>query len=276
MHRLFVLALLGSSAFGLQVAQAADFIPTPPPVIVEEKPDYSGWYIRGDVGYLFESKTDLNYRMWDSHDEHDSRYHFDRVRHQSGFTAGAGVGYRVATHFRTDLSADYYSFDTKGESRCPRVPFRESFAYGYGGNDACTLNDTSSADVWTVMANAYVDLPYFGMVTPYFGAGIGAAHVSYGEMRNVITNKYTGEAFFEDKHQGENSWRFASSLMAGASIDITRNLALDAGYRYTRVFSGDAFGFDTADIADGATGVQSKDNGFNIHALRAGLRYSFF
>ena len=64
--------------------------------------------------------------------------------------------------------------------------------------------------------------------------------------------------------------------MAGASVDLTHSLALDVGYRYTRVFEGDAFKFDASDRAAGATGVQGRDNGFNMHTVRAGLRYSFF
>lgn len=271
MNRLFVLALLGSSAFGPTIASAADlFVPPPPIQIVEEiKPNYTGWYIRGDVGYLFKSRTDWNYRLFDR--DEWSEYHYDRVDHKSSWTAGAGVGYRFAEHFRTDVAADYYSFDTEGRSRCPQTGPFTSAPFSPG----CNIADRSDADVWTVMANAYVDLPYMGIVTPYFGAGIGVAHVSYGDLHNDIKDG-AGTVVFTDVHKGEDSVRFASSLMAGASIDITERVALDAGYRYTRVFSGDAYGFDTEDKALGATGVQTKDNGFNIHAVRAGLRYTFF
>ena len=63
--------------------------------------------------------------------------------------------------------------------------------------------------------------------------------------------------------------------MAGASFDLTQQLKLDAGYRYTRISEGDAFGYDAADIAFGARGVQGRDNGFDVHTVRAGLRYEF-
>ncbi|MFD2236112.1 outer membrane protein [Aureimonas populi] len=268
MNRLFVLALAGASAFNFGVASAADiFVPPPIEYVEEVKPDYTGWYIRGDAGYLFESKTDWNYRMFGQDDF--SEYHYDRVKHKSGYTVGAGVGYRFAEHFRTDVSADYYSFDIEGNSRCPIAPFAGSFGPG------CSFDDRSDADVWTVMANAYVDLPYFGPLTPYFGAGIGFAHVSYGDLKNDIRDA-SGSVVFSDVHSGEDSWRFASSLMAGVSYDVIKNVALDVGYRYTRVFDGDAYGWDTEDTALGATGVQTRDNGFDIHAVRAGLRYTFF
>jgi opacity protein-like surface antigen len=254
---------LGSSALGISAGHAADIFVPPPPVMVEEvKPDYTGWYIRGDVGYVFESGSDWNYYVYP---DDQTRFFYDEVDHRDGFTVGGGVGYRFAEHFRTDVTADYYSFDIDGSGKCPPQVF--------GGG--CDYDDSSDADVWTVMANAYVDLPYMGPVTPYFGAGIGFAHVSYGDLSNKISFD-GGEPFFEGTHKGEDSWRFASSLMAGASIDITRNLALDAGYRYTRVFEGDAYGYDEFDRALGASGVQTEDSGFDIHAVRAGLRYSFF
>lgn len=263
-NRLFVLALLGTSALALPAANAADIILPPVEYVEEVKDDYSGWYIRGDVGYTFSSETDGKYKLYqDAHFDWQPRYHYDELTFEDSYSVGAGVGYRWAEHFRTDASVDYYGLDVKGRSSCAAVL----------GN--CYYDDKSDADVWTVMANAYVDLPYMGPVTPYFGAGIGFAHVSYGDLNNDIKDGF-GNVTYSDVHEGEDSWRFATSLMAGASIDITKNLALDAGYRYTRVYEGDAWGYDTNDKAAGASGVQTEDNGFNIHAVRAGLRYSFF
>ncbi len=266
MNRL-VVALLAGATFFPVAARAADIIEPLIPIIEEAPIPYSGWYIRGDVGYVFSSKADGSYRYYDTY----KKAYWDEFRYSSfesdeTFTVGGGVGYRWAEHFRTDLTADYYDFDIKGNARC---------AYSFG-ND-CRFNDKSSADLWTVMANAYVDLPYFGPITPYAGAGIGFAHVSYGKMDNEICTVTCGDPNnYFGVHEGVDSWRFATSLMAGASIDLTQALALDVGYRYTRIYEGDAFRYDAKDIAYGASGVQGKDGGFNIHAVRAGLRYSFF
>lgn len=261
-----VLGLLAGIAL-VPAAQAADIIEPIIPIIEPELP-YSGWYIRGDVGYVFSSETDGSFRYYDAHkNKYGDDFRYSSIEFGDTWTAGGGVGYRWAEHFRTDVTVDYYDFDVKGRSSC-------AYSYGYGD---CRYNDTSSADVWTAMANAYVDLPYLGPITPYFGAGIGAAYVSYGRMHNEICDGGCGkESNYVGYHDGASDWRFASSLMAGASVDLTHSLALDLGYRYTRVFSGDAFEFDDADKLAGASGVQSKDNGFNIHAIRAGLRYSFF
>ena len=131
------------------------------------------------------------------------------------------------------------------------------------------------------MANAYVDLPKMGMVTPYLGAGLGAAYVKYDTWK---TQEVCSICTYTSDKDGLDSWRFAMALMAGVSYDLTDQLKLDLGYRYLRVNGGKAYGYDAADRSTnpfgnaegpGATGTQAKDNGFNIHTVRAGLRYEF-
>ncbi|WP_062113683.1 outer membrane protein [Aureimonas sp. AU40] len=265
MNRLVVAVLAGASLFPI-AAKAADII-EPIPVVEETPADYSGWYIRADAGYVFSSETDGSFRYFDAYSgNYGDEFRYSSIELKDSYSLGAGVGYRWAEHFRTDLAVDYYDFDVKGRSDCP-----------YSGGSGCRFNDSSKADLWTVMANAYVDLPYFGPITPYFGAGIGFANVSYGDMRNEICSTTCGDPNnYLGVHEGEDSWRFANSLMAGASIDLTHSLALDVGYRWTHVYEGKAFAFDAQDRAAGASGIQGRDNGFDIHAVRAGLRYSFF
>lgn len=255
-----VLSCLSAASHAADIIEPI-YVEPPAPVYEEPvKEDYSGWYIRGDAGYLFGSSTSADYSVYG---RDGSRYYYDELELKGSYTVGAGVGYRVAEHFRADVSLDYYDLDIDGRSNCPDF-------------DGCSYNDHATADIWTAMANAYVDLPYFGPVTPYFGAGLGFAHVGYGTMQNEICTPTCGaEGNFVGYHGGEDSWRFASSLMAGGSLDITKQLKLDVGYRYTRVFEGDAFGYDQVDSAFGASGVQGRDHGYDLHAVRAGLRYEF-
>lgn len=268
MNRL-ALGLLASAFMMPAGAFAADILEPIPVVATPVPDDYSGWYIRGDVGYVFSSSTDGHYRAYDTNfGRYTDEFHYSDIDFGDTYSLGGGVGYRWAEHFRTDLTVDYYDLDDiKGSSDC-------SYSFGLGN---CRYNDSSSADVWTAMANAYVDLPYFGPITPYFGAGIGAAYVDYGSLNNEICTPDCGvSGNYVGTHEGYDDWRFATALMAGASIDLTHSLALDVGYRYTHVYGGDAFSFDEGDRALGAAGVQLKDNGFDIHTVRAGLRYSFF
>ena len=56
--------------------------------------------------------------------------------------------------------------------------------------------------------------------------------------------------------------------MVGASYCLTDKAELDAGYRYTRVGGGNMFG--------NAVGAgPGYDDGFDVHEVRGGLRYSF-
>jgi opacity protein-like surface antigen len=56
--------------------------------------------------------------------------------------------------------------------------------------------------------------------------------------------------------------------MAGASVDLTQNLKLDAGYRYRHINGGKMFEGGQY-LGDG------YDKGMDIHDVRVGLRYMF-
>ncbi|WP_244400907.1 outer membrane protein [Aurantimonas manganoxydans] len=291
---LTTVALIGAVSSFSSFAKAADIIeeqpyfPPPAPVIVEEVAT-GGWYLRGDVGYVFKSKTDGYYDFYnigntspEAYDDDwvrgiDSTEHYDEISLKNSANFSIGAGYRVSDHFRTDLTVDYMRTGVSGSSKCAYL-----VEIGYGldpTNNNCRYDDSSRASIWTTMANAYVDVGTYGKITPYIGAGLGFAHVKYDDMNNTIScdGGLCGSetSIYKGVHKGESSWRFASSLMAGASVDITHKLKFDAGYRYTRISSGDAFAFDEQDRSFGASGVQGSDNGFNIHAVRAGLRYEF-
>ncbi|WP_102957595.1 outer membrane protein [Mangrovicella endophytica] len=289
MNRLLILAVLGTTVLTPAAGWAADIIEEPIDIVepLPEKPDYSGWYIRGDVGYVFKSKTSGDYNFWNPGplggnptytQGIDNREFYDSFELKNTASFGVGAGYRFNDFVRADLTVDYFRTDVKGSSQCGYL-VETGYLLDPVDND-CRYDDSSKATVWTTMANAYVDIGHYGIITPYVGAGAGFAYVKYDDLHNVIscngepcgnqTDIYIGE------HGGETSWRFASSLMAGATFDLTDQLKLDAGYKYTRINEGDAFGYDGPDRETGASGVQTRDHGFDIHAIRAGLRYEFF
>lgn len=283
MKKMLMTTVAAIGAWSMVVpANAADiieepvYVAPPAPVVVQT----SGWYLRGDIGYNFKSKTDGHYDFYNvgfGNDGVDNTEFYDDISLKGSANFGIGVGYRVTDHFRTDLTVDYFRTGVEGSSRCGYL-----VEIGYGldpVNNNCRYDDSSHASVWTAMANAYVDIGTYGRITPYIGAGLGFAHVKYDDMENEISCGGglcgTETEIYHGTHPGESSWRFASSLMAGASVDITDQLKFDAGYKYTRIAKGDAYGYDDADRAAGADGVQGKDHGFNIHTVRAGLRYEF-
>ena len=246
------------------------YVPAPPPVEVVST---AGWYLRGDVGYVFshEGEGDYRYVQSDGFTGKDflQRQHYERFKTDSAFYVGGGLGYRLNDFARFDVTADYFSSDLRGSTNC----------VGYSSS-TCKYDDKSDVDIWTVMANAYVDFYRSGRFSTYVGAGAGGAYVDYGDLKNKYScspaaasyEPLCGQTF---SHEGYAKWRFAASLMAGATFDITDHLKFDAGYKYTRISSGDAFGFDALDKSFGYSGVQGRDHGFDIHTIRAGLRYEF-
>lgn len=266
----------------VSAASAADLIVQEPVFEPLPQPALAGWYLRGDIGYNFKSKTGGKWDFWNQYEEPyrgvDDTFNYDDFSLKGGASYGVGVGYRFNDMLRTDLTLDYFRASINGRTNCP------SYVKSTHGlnpvEDNCHYEDNSKASVWTAMANAYVDLPHVGPLTPYLGAGIGAAYVKYDTWK---TSEICPGCTFQSDKDGFDSWRFAMALMAGVSYDLTDQLKLDLGYRYLRVNGGNAYGYDEQDRqvinqygqGAGADGPQAKDNGFNIHTVRAGLRYEF-
>ena len=215
----------------------------------------SGWYLRGDAGWSYNKMRGAQFFQGSNATLRD----FDSSRLKSGFTIGGGVGYQINDHFRADVTLDYM-FNSK---------FRGSTTGGCGVAVACTSRDVASLNALSLLANAYVDIGKYGIVTPYVGAGIGGTYVNWGNLGN--TSCETGNPGNCDPtitHRGKKSWRFTYALMAGASVDVTCNLKADLGYRFRHVTKGEMFGYNLG-------GGPGYDKGFYTHEARAGLRYSF-
>jgi opacity protein-like surface antigen len=251
-------ALAGVAAALVFPAAAAD-IQEPPPVIEAPEPapvyeapaEVGGWYIRGDIDYHWSDVDDIEYITYGAPGETNE---FTVAELKGAMSLGAGVGYQINNYFRTDLTADYWF----------KAKFRGSTT-GVGAPCApaaiCISDDRSSFSALLLLANAYVDLGTYHGITPYIGAGIGGAYVKWDKLRNTA-----GGITFE--HEGSKGWRFAYAAMAGASYCLTRNVKLDAGYRFSRIEGGRMFEF-----ASGAG--PGFDDGINTHEVRAGLRYQF-
>jgi opacity protein-like surface antigen len=257
---------------------AADLYVEPPEAPpVEPAPAYSGWYIRGDVGYVFKSRNQGN---WDFYNQFpgvegiDDTYRYDHLDFKGAASFGGGVGYRFNDYLRADATLDFFHAKISGGTECPfMIKTDPQHALPFGSD--CHYDNGASADVWAPMVNAYVDLPGMGAITPYVGVGVGAAFVDYGKLslQEVCGDCPAGYTPYAATHEGLSEWRLAGSAMAGLSYRLSDHFLLDAGYKYTRVASGKAFAYDAADKSFGAKGAQIRDNGFDFHALRVGVRY---
>src|SRR5690606_28253650 len=212
-----------------------------------------GWYLRGDIGHRWSELRGTEYITYGGEEVNPGTNQFTWTDLSGAASLGAGVGYQINRHFRTDLTVDYwFKSDFRGST----------LGDGSGGcTNPCIISDTSTYSALLLMANAYVDLGTYAGITPYVGGGIGGARIKWGDLYNDIADR-------TDRHEGAKEWRFAWSLMAGASYCLTQNLQLDAGYRYTRINGGRMF----EEFSEAGPGF---DSGFNVHEARAGIRYAF-
>ncbi|MCH6204394.1 porin family protein [Brucella ciceri] len=241
----------------VSVALAADIIEPVPevPEVVVAPPAVGGWYLRGDIGYSKAKFKDADYATIDNCDTcgggsptFGSNTLYGDLK--GSFLVGGGVGYQVTDYFRTDLTVDYMT----------RAKF-DGHTYGSAcnGDINCASDERGRFSALSILANAYVDLGNFAGFTPYVGAGIGGTRVKWGDLDDV---RYGGT------QEGAANWRFTYALMVGASVDLTHNLKLDAGYRYRHINGGKMFEGNQW-IGDG------YDKGMNVHDVRVGLRYMF-
>jgi opacity protein-like surface antigen len=245
---LFAAALSGVSA----PVMVADLLPPPPPVggaaVVSELG--TGWYLRGDVGYVDYSKPkeELGYSVG---------LPFDSIKLDNTWSVGGGLGYAFNGWFRADVTADY-----RADADITALSSGSNYVNGFS-------TDTLKLESTTVLLNGYLDLGNWSGVTPYVGAGIGFAYNnlhSYWSRITCLTAICTA-AFSQEpvQHVAGRKTNVAWALMAGAAVDLGMGLKADLGYRYVR-------------IGEGKTELDTDGFGFKLkpldaHEVRLGVRY---
>ncbi|MBO0663575.1 porin family protein [Jiella sp. CQZ9-1] len=250
-------------------AMAADLPPLYDTPVYQDVPELqpveigTGWYLRGDVGYQFKSHLPTSYDLYQvtvngtTTTRNDFSGTSDDVSLANSAIFSGGIGYQFTDYLRADVTGGYWK-DHLDAANFPQV------------------NSVVGTDVtaWQVMANAYVDLGTYAGFTPYVGAGAGAVHLAY-EASCVYGGSSCGSTYTVNTENSAD-WRFAYSLMAGVSYDISPNLKFDLGYRFTDV-RGAGVTKITGTTANGdALGIAIDDNGFKRHIIQAGLRYSLW
>lgn len=233
-YRTLLISLLATTALGAKVVstQAAD-LDMPLTSLPEQQVTFgSGWYIRGDIAatknYAYEATSVPNSQYFRSNVVPTSNW---------GYDLSLGGGYAFTNNIRGDLVVDFHQ------------------PSGVSGLTYCVNSSSYTCDMnakfrsYDALANVYYDFGPFGALTPYVGAGVGAA---FGQRRfglNDTSGYYQGSASYHN---------LAWALMAGVAIDIYAHTKLDIGYRY---------------VDNGK--VQGSDFSTNLHyhEIRAGIRY---
>ncbi|MER0238273.1 outer membrane protein [Fulvimarina sp. MAC8] len=258
------------SLLGWSTAHAADLPPIYSTPIYEAAPELqpveigNGWYLRGDVGYAFESMTDADWTIECTGQAcppaFPQRGQYSDLDVDGDFEFTLGAGHRFTDYLRADVTA---------------TRFKTDVTFADGAYDNLRSGDLTA---WQVMANGYFDLGTYVGLTPYVGGGVGATHV---KMEQATCSYLGGSCTFDNTFtydtQETSDWRFTYSLMAGVSYDINKSLKLDVGYRYSDVEGADMPRMSVTHIQDGDKfSLEQKDDGFDRHAITVGLRYSLW
>ncbi|MBO4226936.1 outer membrane protein [Bradyrhizobium neotropicale] len=264
-----VKSLFAAGAVSLisSVAFAADMPIAPPPAYgpppVE---DFGGWYLRGDIGFSNQSVKEVrngNNALYTPLLSLNQQTGFD-----TGGIFGVGVGYQFNNWFRADITGQY-----RGRTNFHGQDLA-TFPIGGGVVGAGVDNYTASKSEWLVLANAYVDLGTWWCVTPFIGAGVGAARVTVSNFTDQgladISPNVIGPGFA--LANSASKWNFAWAAHAGLAYKVSPNLTLEVAYSYV-------------DLGSGLTGPVTTFQGFTTnnpmnfrditsHDLKLGVRWN--
>ena len=240
-------AALAFAAVLPAAARAADYLPPPPSLeaVEEERVTFgTGWYLRGDLA----ASQDVKLSVGGTTLPRNSDFF-------NSWGAGLGFGYKYNDWFRTDVTGDWnnprqFRGNTVAGLPCQIGAVGTPFGPGpYTGSvgvySACSDYVNARIQAFNVLFNGYVDLGTWAGVTPYVGAGVGFTNIYQKFTRNwymgngnayapVWTDPFTQGTYqaYWDQTRSVNSFQFAWAAMAGFSYAITRNAAIDIGYRY--------------------------------------------
>ena len=238
--------ILGLSA----PAVAADFSPPPPPPAGPIASELgSGWYLRGDAGWVDFSdpgKAPLGAGL-----------PFDRVGLRETWSVGGGIGYQINNWFRTDVTADW-----RNDAKFFGVNSGSNYVNGYS-------IDNGKIESSTLLLNGYIDFGRWYGFTPYVGAGVGVAQNHFHSYAGQVTCLTLAcgpiGPQLPTPIPSHTTYNLAWAVMAGVAFDLGYGFKLDAGYRFVHV--GDArTGVD-------AFGVGSKAKALDAQEVRLGVRY---
>ncbi len=252
------LAVISAPALAADIPQR----PVPVPHAVMK-----GWYLRGDIGMTNQQIDSIDNVLFDT--TADLVIHDDNF--EAGMSFGGGVGYMFNSWFRVDVTGEY-----RGETE-------------FHGFDTWTdvnldprFNDyTAKKSEWLALVNAYVDLGSWHGISPFVGAGVGAANIEIRSFRDAgIAYGTPGDPAtgfptmaFADDH---DEWNFAWALYAGLGFEVTPATTLELAYRYLDM--GDGESGDICAFDDPTCGIDNPMTFEDVtsHDLRLGVRYTFW
>ncbi len=229
--RAFALAA-GVSLSAGEAALAVGLPPAPdlPPATAASE-EFSGWYLRGDLGAGFETAPDPGSRTGGVTPSLAlpllspfavSAFH-GATPAASG-TIDAGAGYVFNPWFRMDATLEYRFGGRLRSLYAIDEPSRLA-AYGRVRAGVSSL---------VALVNGYVDLGNYWGATPFVGAGVGVADNALSGVSDAgLAFSGTGAAVpAGGLFSNASRTHFAWALTAGLDFDVAPNLKLELSWRY--------------------------------------------
>jgi len=209
-----------------------------------EREEKNGFYATYGAGTLTMSDSDWDYKLSNS-----TTTHAGDISYDSDFTQEVGIGYKFGS-IRGELT--YLSLSGNADSTTPT-------------NDGAAVTGFGDVKVDSVMASAYIDLPFLRVskMTPYIGGGIGLANVS-SEDGTFDEVKDTGNGLNDNDAiliHGGDEIAFGYQGKIGANFEISKKA--------------DLFGEATYAGADDVKINTVNYKNIGGFGFRAGVRYSF-
>jgi opacity protein-like surface antigen len=274
----------GAASLLSHAALAAD-MPMAPPAYYPPPPveDPSGWYLRGDIG--FSNQQVKNIRHSDPANYANLTSLNQTAQFDTAGIFGVGVGYQFNNWFRGDVTAQYRgNSNFKGTDRINGLVAGNFTANGatqaYSGTDSYSA---SKSEV-LVLANAYVDLGTWWCVTPFVGAGVGAARVTISNFTdNGINNLQQNAAGLfsvggppvasSANASSASKWNFAWAAHTGLAYKVSPNVTMELAYSYVNLGSGTTAS-DLTTFDGTGRGNSYKFNDITSHDVKLGVRWN--
>jgi opacity protein-like surface antigen len=255
MAKLRRLALAGIPVVSCGWANAADLPPAPPLPEQTAEEEFSGWYLRGDVGGGVNSgRPELEIAPEATAASAGGAVgRFDNATLSPFGIVDVGAGYQFNSWFRADATIEYRG----GAS------LRSGATYAWAG--PAQTGNTFRADVasFVGLVNGYVTPGAWYGFSPVLGAGVGFAD-------NRLSSVSAFGSGWGGRFASGSRMSFAWAAMAGVDYGLTANLKLELSYRYLSYGTG-ATGRD--DAYPGLAGPISSRNRLASNDFRLGLIY---
>jgi opacity protein-like surface antigen len=263
------LVAAGAASLLSSGALAADMAIAPAQVYAPPVHEFGGWYLRGDIGFSNQSVHHI--AMADGRNAKLTSLQETTAFDTAG-VFGFGLGYQFNNWLRADVIGQY-----RGNSN-----FKGTDLITYPNGSGLVANgvDNYSAtkSEWLVMANGYVDLGTWWCVTPFIGAGVGAARVTIANYTDNGANNNNGSYIggpLNPSYAGAASaskWNLAWALHTGLAYKVNPGLTLELAYSYINMGDGQTGPVTTFEGYTKGVPMQFKD--ITSHDVKLGVRWN--